>query len=102
MIPAGVAGDQSVLDLDLAEADGPRKWFGTVALRLVRTYRDHIEREDGDLFPAAERYLTPEDWREIEATTADADDPLFGDRVERRFETLRDHLLLLDRLDRPA
>ncbi len=86
----------------LADTEGPQKWFGTVALRFVRTYRDHMDREDGDMFPAAERCLTPADWLEIEAATPDADDPLFGDRVEKRFESLRDHLLLLDRLNRQA
>ena len=86
----------------LADTDMPRRWFGTVALRFVRTYRDHMGREDGDLFPAAEESLSRQDWLEIEAATPDADDPLFGDRVEKRFESLRDHLLLLDRLVRQA
>jgi hypothetical protein len=37
---------------------------------LVRTFEAHMEREENDMFPAAEQLLGPADWDAIEAAVA--------------------------------
>ena len=52
--------------------------------------------EERDFFPAAISALRPEDWEEIAATLTDHKDPLFSERVEGSFDTVRGHILQLE------
>ena len=58
----------------------------------VQRYADfhwrHMRQEEEVVLPLAERALTAEDWREIDAAFAGNADPLIGKDVEKDFERL--------------
>lgn len=43
-----------------------------------RSTREHMQRVEGSILPAALGHLTPEDWQEIGAAFSDGGDPRFG------------------------
>jgi len=59
---------------------------------FVAAQRDHIRKEEATFFPSADRILDAGDWAELERDSVDLIDPLYGDRVERRFAALRKKL----------
>lgn len=59
---------------------------------FVRSYRHHMRREEEQVFPAAEEFLSPEDWAGIDAHAKDRTDPLFGTRVAEHYQSLRDDI----------
>ncbi|HEM46912.1 MAG TPA: hemerythrin domain-containing protein [Alphaproteobacteria bacterium] len=59
---------------------------------FARTYRNHMRREEEEIFPAAEKTLTGEAWARIDAHAEDRDDPLFGSRVAEHYRRLRDEI----------
>jgi hemerythrin-like domain-containing protein len=59
---------------------------------FVTAQREHIRKEEAIFFPSADRILDAGDWAELESDLVDLIDPLFGDRVERRFAALREKL----------
>jgi len=63
---------------------------------FIERERRHIAMEERDFFPAAVKALQPQDWAEIAATLTDQKDPLFSETVEKRFETVRRHILQLE------
>jgi len=80
--------------------------------RAVENYAtfiwDHLGREEGVVLPAAHRYLTPEDWQEIDAAFSENRDPRFGGDADREFRHLFSRIVNLanepapDRLKRSA
>jgi hemerythrin-like domain-containing protein len=54
----------------------------------------HMRKEEHQLLPIAESYLTPEDWKAIDAAFADNRDPIAGMR-ERDFEQLFSRIVAL-------
>lgn len=59
---------------------------------FVRAYRGHMRREEEQIFPAAEKCLSAEDWAAIDAHAKKRSDPLFGARVAERYRSLRDDI----------
>lgn len=49
---------------------------------------DHMRLEENEVLPAAERALSEEDWRDIDAAFLANEDPLFGDRPKAEFKDL--------------
>lgn len=49
---------------------------------------DHLGREEGVILPAAQRYLTEADWRDINAAFVGNDDPRFGGTSDSEFKQL--------------
>jgi len=47
----------------------------------VALLRGHMDKEDTEALPLAERILTDDDWRSLEATLDARDDPVFGSQV---------------------
>lgn len=105
---AEALGDLMAEHRDLAEATGrfaetvrvilqdlevPREALDTTARRFIAFYREHMAREEEELFPAALRALTRADWAEIDARMAARHDPLFGPESEERFAALRRNVL---------
>ena len=66
---------------------------------FVAAQRDHVRREEESFFPAAERILDETDWAKLDKEVPAMVDPLFDDRTERRFSTLRHELAFLDAAD---
>lgn len=67
---------------------------------LIRTarsflshYQQHIAAEDGYFFPAAEKALQEQDWRDLENAWDGPSDPVFGDREEEHYRRLRHEVL---------
>lgn len=85
--------------LDAVEQDVPmeRHEFLDAARSFLTGYRHHIKMEEKHFFPAAERSLTPEDWRTIQHGRAPIADPLFERREDDRFDALYRDILDWDR-----
>jgi len=60
---------------------------------LVHLERQHLELEEGEIFPLARKVLTPQDWEAIEKIVPKSDDPVFGKRDRDRFRALYQHLV---------
>ena len=58
--------------------------------------RDHMHREEDEFFPAAVKFLTPTDWLEIGSECTAPADPLFGDKIEKRYKALRADIISWD------
>ncbi len=76
------AGEQQVRELQhllLAwelMGEGRRAAFEDAAQQYVRFYLEHMSLEEHSILPAAERVLTDEDWRVLDAAFAANRDPL--------------------------
>ena len=77
----------------------PRDRVSRMAHGFIDAERRHMAGEEKVFLPAAEKALTTEDWAEIAMRVGDPKDPLFGQKVEKRFEALRRDLVELDRLE---
>src|SRR5690606_28667873 len=76
--------------LTAVEQDVPtqRRALAAAARAFLDAYRRHIRMEEQFFFPAAERWLTPEDWLRIRRRLPRAADPLFEHRTDKRFAAL--------------
>jgi hemerythrin-like domain-containing protein len=62
---------------------------------FVDGYRTHMRREEEELFPIAQRVLTPLDWVMIDAAFTENNDPLTAAREEKDFEKLFTRIVTL-------
>jgi branched-chain amino acid transport system ATP-binding protein len=66
---------------------------------MARDYADfmenHIERENREAFPLAERILTEADWAAIDAAFLDNDDPMLGGPARAEFDALHRRIVAL-------
>ncbi len=88
----------------LAEADGSVPQAdddlqGSLRRYLVY-YREHMDIEEGEVFPRAAARLRDEDWEVVNRESRDLEDPLFGERVRREYQRLARELA--ERMDRAA
>lgn len=79
----------------LLDREMPRETVDRAARDFLSAYRKHMAMEEEQFFPAAEAALDGSDWAALAGSMADPDDPLFGVRVARRFQTLRDDILAM-------
>ena len=95
-----VMGGQLIRDLEQALVGLEVGWAGgSQAFRkAVDAYAEfhwnHMRKEEKQLLPLAERYLTTEDWREIDAAFAGNDDPI-ADLREQDFQKLFSRIVTL-------
>ncbi len=59
----------------------------------VRTLRTHMGKEEGDLLARARRLLTEHDLRDVDAEIDSIHDPLFGDTVEKEYQSLYAYII---------
>jgi len=83
---------QAVEDI-LAGREFLRQSFHKVAYDFIEHQRQHMVKEELELFPAAVKGLRPEDWAEIDARLDDRKDPLFNGLIEKRFHALQRTIL---------
>ena len=81
------------IDAILQDIQVPRGPFEDAARRFLEAYREHMEKEERELLPAARRALGAADWAEIDARLSQPEDPLFGAPGEERFAALRQDIL---------
>ena len=65
--------------------------FAEKAERYANFQWRHMQQEEELVLPLAERVLTEEDWREIDAAFAGNADPLIAKDVEKDFEQITYH-----------
>jgi hemerythrin-like domain-containing protein len=77
----------------LAGREYPRQQFHNVVREFIAHQRQHIQKEERLLFPAALKALQQADWAEIEARMNDRKDPLFDGVTNKKFDALRQTIL---------
>jgi hemerythrin-like domain-containing protein len=65
--------------------------------KYIAWQREHLNKEEGQLFPQVLKTLSPEDWQWIDEHIATQDDPLFGRVVSEQFRERYDQIMDLVR-----
>ena len=86
----------------LNDTDIARSVVVDAARQFIEAERRHMQKEEEQFLPLAERVLTPVDWSLIEGALSIGRDPLFGARVEEKFARLRERLLAWEQEYRAA
>lgn len=60
--------------------------------RYIGHYWEHINIEEGKVFPRATAKLRPDDWFAVNSKAKYVDDPLFGSRVKKEYARLSQYL----------
>jgi hemerythrin-like domain-containing protein len=81
------------VDSVLADQEILRESFHLAVHDFIEHQRQHLEKEERLLFPAAIKALRKEDWAEIDARLDDRKDPLFDAEVEEKFHNLQKTIL---------
>ena len=81
----------------LAGREFLRQTFHDVVNDFINHQRQHMDKEERLLFPAAVERLRPEDWAAIDARLNDRKDPLFNGAVETKFQALQRTILRWER-----
>ena len=81
----------------LAGREFLRQTFHDVVHDFIKHQRQHMDKEERLLFPAAVQRLRPEDWAAIDARLNDRKDPLFNGAVETKFQALQRMILRWER-----
>jgi hemerythrin-like domain-containing protein len=77
----------------LAGREFLRQTFHDVVHDFIQHQRQHMDKEERLLFPAAANSLRPEDWAAIDARLSDRKDPLFNGTIETKFQALQRMIL---------
>jgi hemerythrin-like domain-containing protein len=77
----------------LADQEFLRESFHIAMQDFIVHQRQHLEKEERLLFPAALKALRPEDWTEIDARLDDRQDPLLDSALEEKFRNLQSCIL---------
>ena len=77
----------------LAGREFLRQTFHDVVHDFIEHQRQHMDKEERLLFPAAVKGLRPDDWAEIDARLNDQKDPLFNGVIETKFQALQRTIL---------
>jgi Uncharacterized conserved protein len=77
----------------LAGREFLRQTFHDVVHDFIEHQRQHMDKEERLLFPAAVQGLRPDDWAEIDARLNDRKDPLFNGAIETKFQALQRTIL---------
>jgi hemerythrin-like domain-containing protein len=77
----------------LAGREFLRQTFHGVVRDFIEHQRQHMDKEERLLFPAALKSLRPEDWSEIDSRLNDMKDPLFNGVIETKFQALQRTIL---------
>ena len=70
-----------------------RQTFHDVVHDFIEHQRQHLDKEERLLFPAAVQGLRPDDWAELDARLNDRKDPLFNGVIETKFQALQRTIL---------
>jgi len=81
------------VDYVLADQEFLRESFHLAVRDFIDHQRQHLQKEELLLFPAAKKALRPQDWAEIDARLDDRKDPLFDSAVEEKFHNLQRTIL---------
>jgi hemerythrin-like domain-containing protein len=76
----------------LSEFMAERETFEGQGREYIATLRQHMDVEEGKVFPAAGKLLNEEDWRVIDSGVDAMEDPLFGTVVQDEYRALFDYI----------
>jgi hemerythrin-like domain-containing protein len=85
--------EQALVGLEVGWQGGARA-FSAAVDAYAQCHWNHMRKEEQKLLPLAERFLTAEDWREIDAAFAGNNDPI-ADLREQDFEKLFSRIVTL-------
>ena len=85
--------EQALVGLEVGWQGGARA-FSAAVDAYAQFHWNHMRKEEQKLLPLAERFLTAEDWREIDAAFAGNNDPI-ADLREQDFEKLFSRIVTL-------
>lgn len=74
------------------DGDADRRRLKYLCDRYIGFYWDHINTEEGTVFPLAMAKLRQDDWLSVNSESRQVDDPLFGERVRKEYRRLARHL----------
>jgi hemerythrin-like domain-containing protein len=77
----------------LAGREFLRQTFHDVVHDFIEHQRQHMDKEERLLFPAAVQGLRPDDWAELDARLNDQKDPLFNGVIETKFQAMQRTIL---------
>ena len=83
----------------LEEVEVPRSAFDAVLLRFISEERRHMQMEEQQFLPFAEKVLGAEDWADLAAKAAKEGDPLCGAVAAGKFQSLLRKILEWERED---
>jgi hemerythrin-like domain-containing protein len=86
-------GFARAVDSVLADQEFLRESFHLAVHDFIEHQRQHLQKEERLLFPAAIKALRREDWAAIDARLDNRKDPLFDGVVEEKFHDLRKTIL---------
>ncbi len=69
--------------------------FRAVVEAYAKFHWDHMQAEERELLPLAEKYLTPADWQEVDAAFEGHADPLIGTEVGDKYAALFSRIVAL-------
>ena len=79
--------EHALLEFEMM-GESRRKRFEDAADRYVNFYLAHMGKEEQEILPLAERVLTEQDWKELDAEFAANRDPLTGHEPEEEYRAL--------------
>jgi hemerythrin-like domain-containing protein len=86
-------GFARAVDSVLADQEFLRESFHLAVHDFIEHQRQHLQKEERLLFPAAIKALRREDWAAIDARLDNRKDPLFNGVVEEKFHDLQKTIL---------
>ena len=81
----------------LAGREVLRQTFHDIVHEFITHQRNHMDKEELMLFPAAVAALKPEDWADIDTRLSDRKDPLFDSHGQKKFQSLQKTILRWER-----
>jgi hemerythrin-like domain-containing protein len=73
----------------LSEAVVSRRHVEILGRNYISYLRNHMRREEADIYPVVQKVLEAADWAKIDREIERRSDPLFGPAVRERFRSLR-------------
>lgn len=78
---------------DLSAVAVPREAIERHGIAYLEAQRSHMSMEESRVFPAAKRMLEERDWKDLDRSVNEREDPLFGAVVTRVYQSLYQHLV---------
>ncbi len=89
-------------DLLLKEGEISREAIVSLGRAFLQSYWDHMRKEEEVFLPMARKVLSDSDLEQVDKKIETSPDPLFGEAVDQRFGSLREHIIAWDRENREA
>lgn len=74
-------------------SDIPTDEIINVHREFIAAQAGHIERENHQIYPLIEKYMTDADWQTVDERMATPSDPLFGESIREDYQSLYQRIL---------